>query len=151
MDDSGHTVPWGPIDAKVDSRFAGSADLRADARIRRGQFAILVVGPIGTNAIVEALGASHLYRVVEFVHPFDVGAETGVAGEVQRHVHAEAAGLRNGVDEVRERRASGEGETVAFCDLRVGNVFDRKAVNRPRERKGSERCAVDQLASSQGR
>ena len=48
------------------------------------------------------------------VEPLDVGAEARLAGEVERQMHAEAAGLGHRIDQARERRPSGEREVVAL-------------------------------------
>jgi hypothetical protein len=40
--------------------------------------------------------------VVDSVHPFDVRAELGLSGEIEREMHAEATRRRHRVDDTRE-------------------------------------------------
>ncbi len=66
-------------------------------------------------------------RVVDAGNPFDVGAELGLATEIDGDVHAEPARHRHRIDQARERRASGQGEVVSFGVIRGRNAIGWQA------------------------
>src|SRR5207253_6625473 len=88
--------------------------LRAEAGVARQQRAVGKRGPVAPDRSVETLGTTRVDVVADALDPFDVGAEAGLAGEVERHVHAEAAGLGHRVDEARKRRAARERVVIAL-------------------------------------
>src|SRR6266404_7761611 len=109
-----HAVLARSLDEEVGSWLARSRGLRPDARVARQQRAVGKRGPVAPDRGVEAFGATRVYVVADALDPFDVGAEAGLAGKVERHVHAEAAGLGDRVDQARKRRAARERVVIAL-------------------------------------
>src|SRR5437016_14083358 len=129
MHQAGHAVLPRSLDMEVGCGLAGTGGLRPDARITGEKRAVGKTGPIAADRGVEALRAARVYGIVflstDALDPLHVRPEARLAGEVERHVHAEAAGLGNRVDQPRERRAARErivvalGVELARCELRT--------------------------------
>ena len=93
--------------------------------------------PVAPDRGVERRAARRIDGVVDRlgridVEPLDVGTEARLAGEVERQVDAEAAGLGHRIDQAGERRAAGERVVVAFGEAaRAGS----RAGSRPPMRR----------------
>ena len=75
-------------------------DFGPDAGIARLQAAIRKARPVAADRTVEALGARRINIVVDRLDPLDIGSEFRLPAEIERQMHAEAAGLGNGIDQV---------------------------------------------------
>src|SRR5205807_7824441 len=93
MHQPAHAVLARPLNAEIGCRLARSRGLRPDAGVAWPQRAVGKRGPVAPDRGVEALGTTRVDVVADALNPFDVGAEAGLAGEVERQVHAEAAWL----------------------------------------------------------
>src|SRR3954471_22438698 len=108
MHEAGHAVPLRALDLEIGRRLARPRGLRPDAGVARRERVVGQPGPVAPDRRVEALGAARIDGVVDALDPFDVRAETRLAREVERHVHAEPAGLGYGIDEPGKWRAAAE-------------------------------------------
>src|SRR2546422_212134 len=115
-----------------------------DARVARQQRAVGKRGPVAPDRGIEALGATRVYVVADALDPFDVGAEAGLAGQVERHVHAEAAGLWHRVDQAGERRAARERVVIALRVELARCELARVAFDAFRHARGFQSRAVDE-------
>src|SRR5436309_2728232 len=83
-------------------------------------------------------------RVWNSPSEFDVGAEAGLAGQVERHVHAEAAGLGHRVDQAGKRRAARERVVIALRIELARRELARVAFDAFRHARGLQTRAVDE-------
>src|SRR5882762_8101787 len=144
MHQPAHAVLARSLDAEIGRRLARSRGLRPDARVARQQRAVGKRGPVAPDRGVEALGTTRVDVVADALDPFDVGAEAGLAGEVERHVHAEAAGLGHRVDEARKRRAARERVVIALRVELARRELTRIACDAFRYARGFQSRAVDE-------
>src|SRR5690349_2574697 len=91
------------LDLEVARRLARSRGLRPDARVAGRERVVGTAGPVAPDRRVEARRARGIDLVGDALDPLDIRAEARLAAEVERHVHAEPAGLRNGIDQARKR------------------------------------------------
>src|SRR6266705_1780782 len=118
-------------------------DLGPDARIRGLQGAVREARPVAAYRAVERPGAARVDVVADALDPFDVGAETRLACEVESEVHAAPRRFRGGVDEAAERRAARQAEVVALAVVGGGQPVRRKAFDDARQLLREQACAVD--------
>src|SRR5581483_4483612 len=110
----GNAVPARALDLEIRSRLPRARGLRADARVAGRERAVGKARPVAPDRGVETLRPPRVDAVVDALDPFHVRSEARLPGEVERHVHAQAAGLRDRVDQAGERRAARQGVVVAF-------------------------------------
>src|ERR1051325_5690313 len=103
MHQAGNAVLVRSLDLEVGRGVLRAGGLGTDSRIARQERAVGQRRPVAPDGGVEALGAARVDRVVflsaDAVDPPPAGTEAAVPREVERHVHARAAGLGNRVDE----------------------------------------------------
>src|SRR5256886_3905362 len=144
MHQPAHAVLARPLDEEIGCRLARSSGLRPDARVARQQRAVGKRWPVAPDRGIEALGATRVYVVADALDPFDVGAEAGLAGQVERHVHAEAAGLGHRVDQAGKRRAARERVVIALRVELARREPLRVAFDAFRHARGFQTRAVDE-------
>src|SRR5206468_569597 len=144
MHQSAHAVLARSLDEEIGCRLARSSGLRPDARVARQQRAVGKRWPVAPDRGIEALGATRVYVVADALDPFDVGAEAGLAGQVERHVHAEAAGLGHRVDQAGKRRAARERVVIALRIELARRELARVAFDAFRHARGLQTRAVDE-------
>src|SRR6185503_1247605 len=93
MHQSGDAVLARSLDVEVGRRLAGAGGLRADAGVAGRESAVGQSGPVAPDRGVEAIGPLRVDVVADAVDPLHIRSETRLSREVERHVHAEAAGL----------------------------------------------------------
>src|SRR5213080_886188 len=91
MHQPAHAVLARSLDEEIGCRLARSRGLRPDARVARQQRAVGKRWPVAPDRGIEALGATRVYVVADALDPFDVGAEAGLAGQVERRALARVA------------------------------------------------------------
>ena len=64
-------------------------------------------------------------------------------------MHAEATGLRDRIDQMRERRAGAATEIAALGQIGRRNKVERHAVEIARDRGGRQACGIDQRRAGQ--
>src|SRR5205823_14435522 len=116
----------------------GPDDLRPDAGIAGLQRAIGKTRPVAADGGVEGIAAPGIDGIVDRIDPFDVGAEARLAGEVEGEVDAEAGLFGHRIDEMRERRAAGQGEVDAAAEIVARDARRRYAGDAAGERRGVE-------------
>ena len=121
---TGRSLPGGALDLRVHP-----------AMIRKSSLLAGIGGALGALRYTPSAGAAVQRHAVHQLHlvgrqqrrqtadlgglgvgvvqPLHIGAEAGLAAQVQRQVHAQAAVHRQGVDQVAEGRAPGQCEIVA--------------------------------------
>src|SRR6185312_843436 len=99
----GHAVAALVVDAEVRRRLVRTADLRPHPGVRGLQRPVAQPRPVAADGGVETLAAAHVDVVLRAVDPLHIGTEACAAAEVERQVDAEAARLRDGVDQTPER------------------------------------------------
>src|SRR3546814_7405570 len=104
VDQAGDAVRLDALHQEVRLRLAGTVDLGADAGVGGLQRAVLQVGVIGVDGGVELGGWAGIDVVVQFVHPFQIGAELALSTQVERDVLAEQGRLRPRGDEPARKR-----------------------------------------------
>src|SRR6267378_1093359 len=144
MHQPAHAVLARSLDEEIGCRHAWSSGLRPDARVARQQRAVGKRWPVAPDRGIEALRATRVHVVADALDPFDVGAEAGLAGQVERHVHAEAAGLGDRVDQARERRAARERVVIALRVELARRELARVAFDAFRHARGFQSRAVDE-------
>ena len=111
------------IDAEVRRRLVRPMDLRAHAAVGRLQRAVRQPRPIAPHVVVEGLGSGRIDGVVDVlgprgVQPLGIRAESRLAAEVQRQVHAQPRVLRQRIHEPCERCLALKGEVAALAETR---------------------------------
>ncbi len=144
-----YAVLGGALDREVLGRRAGRHDLGADAGVARLQRAVLELRPPAAHGGIKFVGAVRVDRVVDAVDPFDIGTELGLAAHVDGDVHAQAARHRDGIDQAREGRASGQGEIISFGVIRRGNAVGWHASDFLCESGGVQAGRVHDQAATQ--
>ena len=138
------------LDDEIGRWLAGAADLGADAGVAGLQGAIGERGPVLAHLGVEGVAARRVDQVVVGArHPLHVGAELGLAAQVQRQMHAQAAGLGHGVDQPAEGGAAGQGEVVALGEERPGHVARVQPLRARGQRGRLQAGGVDHGAGEQ--
>src|SRR6266850_623844 len=148
MHQAGHAMLARALDLEVRRGLARPGGLRPDAGVARQQRAVGQSGPIAPDRRVEALRAARVDRIVflttDAIHPFDVGAEARLPGEVERHVDTEPARLGHRIDQAREGILAAQGVVVAFRVKLSWDEFPFEAIDAGRDRGRSEAGAVDE-------
>src|SRR5258705_8996122 len=116
------------LDKEIARRLAARLELGPDSRIRRLQCAVLQVRPVVAYGVVENLRAPGVDVVVDSLDPFDVGAETRPAGQIEGQVHAEPGGLGRGIDQPGKRRAARKAEVISLAVISGRDPFHGKSL-----------------------
>jgi hypothetical protein len=138
----------GALDEEIARRLARRLQLRADAGITGLKGAFGQVRPIAADRSLEQGGAAGIDRVVDALHPFDVGTEARPPRQIEREMHSERGGVGHGIDQPAERRGSSQGEINAPRQMDARNQGRRDPGDRARHRLGAEPCRIDQHAGS---
>ena len=137
------------VDPKIGERLARARDPRPHTRVSGLERTVGESGPVAANGRVERGRAARIHPVVAAVHPLDVGSEARAAPEVEGEVYAEAARVRQGVDQSLERRAPLEREVTALDEVRRRDLRRGKAFHQPRYLRRLHPGAVDERPGSQ--
>ena len=146
---AGDGVGGGALDAEI-LRLGGWDDFGADAGVGGLQAVCWEAGPVAADGFGEEGGAGWVDGVVEGFHGLDIGAEAGLAGEIEGEVDAGAAWDGDGVDQVFEGGAAGQGEVAAFGEVGLGDVAGVQAGDALGESAGAQAGGVDEEAAVDG-
>src|SRR5215469_10144973 len=143
VDEPAHAVRLRPLDEEVCRGRARAAQLGTDTGIAGAQRPVGQCRPVAADRPIETIGAGRINGVIQLLDPLDVRPELRLAGEVEREVHAQAAGLRDRIDEVFERRLPLQHVIVALGVEGWRNAPLRNACDVPRQLLSVQAGAVD--------
>src|SRR5882762_2927693 len=142
VDEARNAVVSRALDNEIARRPAARLELGPDSGIRRLQCAVLQDRPVAAYGVVENLRAARVDVVVDSLDPFDVGAETRLAGQIEGQVHAEPGGLGRRVDQPGKRRAARKAEVVSLAVISGRDPFRWKSLYASRDVLGEQARAV---------
>src|SRR5712675_411433 len=142
VDEAGNTVVGRGLDKEIARRLAARLELGPDSRIRRLQCAVLQVRPVAAYGVVENFRAARVDVVIDSLDPFDVGAETRLASQIESQVHAEPGGLGRRVDQPGKRRAARKAEVISLAVISGRDPFRGKSLYPSRNVLGEQARAV---------
>ena len=135
----------GPWMHEIGGRLPGRGDLRPDAGVARRKRAVRQrrASSAGSPRRSDPRAADRLRSLIRSTHSTS-GPKRAWPAEVQRHVHAQAAGLGHRVDQAREGRAAGERVVVALGIELRRDLSGGKAVDQARDAGRTKPRAVDE-------
>src|SRR5881396_2887729 len=142
IDEARDAVVGRPLDMEIACRLAARLELGPDSGIGRLQGAVLQARPVAAYGAVENLRAPRVDVIIDSLDPFDVGAETRLAGQIEGQVHAETRSLGRRVDEPGKRRASRKAEIASLAIVSRRDPFRRKPLDASRNVLGEQAGAV---------
>ena len=145
-----HTVVGGALDEEVGRGLARAADLGPNAGVTGLQSTVGQLGPVAANLTVKRIATTRVHgQVCRVGDPLHVGAELGLAAQIQRQVHAQTGRFGHGVNQARKRRLARQGEVVAFGEMGMRQDRSVQTLHGARQGHGVQAGGVDQFSASQ--